>query len=97
MDAGKATTIAVIANELITNGLKHAGSTVTASFRTEGNIMVLNVTSGGASLGEGFDFQSSVGFGLRMAKAMADGCGGELLARTSATGVQFELRLPRRP
>jgi two-component sensor histidine kinase len=94
VDTNQATTIAIIANELITNGMKHAASTVSASCRKEGRVIVVNITSDSGPLPEDFDLQSSPGFGLRMAKAMADGGGGQLLARNSASGVQFELRLP---
>jgi two-component sensor histidine kinase len=97
VDASRATTIAIIANELITNGLKHAGSTVFVTCRTEGYAIVVNINSIGASLEEDFELQSSPGFGLRMARAMADASGGELLARTGTTGVEFELRLPLQP
>lgn len=94
VDSDRATTIAIIANELITNGLKHAGSAVSVRCRAEGLDLVVDVLSDGGSLPADFTFQSSSGFGLRMAKAMADGSGGQLSAQNRATGVQFELKLP---
>ena len=97
VDTAQATTIAIIANELITNGLKHAGSTVSARCRKEHGFVQLSITSDGEPLPEDFDFQASPGFGLRMAKALTDGCGAQLLARNGATGVQFELKIPLDP
>lgn len=60
------TSLALIANELILNALKHSGSEVEVSLTTSGRTVMLSVADDGPGLPEGFDVEQSSNTGLAL-------------------------------
>ena len=94
VQAAQATNVAVVANELITNALKHASAHVAVSCSRSGDQLVVEVRDDGPGLPAGFDLGRTSRFGLRLALSIATQLGGSLTAQTAETGAVFSLRLP---
>lgn len=94
LDTSVATTIAIAANELITNALKHGGKTVSVAWRRNDESAELSVASDGPPLPPDFDVAAVQGFGLRMVQGMAAQDGGSLAAENIPGGTRFVVRWP---
>ena len=87
---------------LVANGLRH-GSRVAIDVREEDGRVVVEVTDDGPGVASGFDpFErgsgaaGSTGYGLWLARAIAEAHGGSLdLLPDGAPGARFRLALPR--
>jgi two-component sensor histidine kinase len=102
--AGQATPLALIANELITNALKHAftpGTRGTVTLRCAiepGGDIALTVADDGCGPPPNFDAGTQPGFGLRLVQTLARQIGGEFRIRRGDPGTIAEIRVaPRRP
>jgi two-component sensor histidine kinase len=93
IDNSVAASLAIIANELITNGLKHGRSTVDVNLASDAGGISLTVSSDGDALPEGFTIEGTDGFGLRMVKSVAEHSGGAFRVGNDAGRATFEVRL----
>lgn len=97
--AGKATPLALIANELVTNALKHAfepgqhGRVTMSCARGPGGEVVLTVADNGKGLPPGLDL-AAAGFGLRLVSTLARQIGGRVEVRSPGPGTAIEVRVP---
>lgn len=89
LPAEAAMPLALVANELVTNAIKHGGpgGAVEVLLRPSGALWALTVRNRGA-LPAGFDPEHADGFGLRMAATMAEGAGGCLRFREAGGWVE---------
>jgi two-component sensor histidine kinase len=95
IDAAKATSLAIIANELVTNAMKHGDGIIDVTCDFKPSRIELAVSDNGPGLPENFDVESNDRFGLRVARTMAESIGGRLTASSdSAQGATFRLELP---
>lgn len=78
--------IGLIANEFITNALKHGGGKLTLNYQVDGDMHVLRVCDEGPGLPPGFTIDSSTGLGMKVIRALARQLGGQLTAETLADG-----------
>jgi two-component sensor histidine kinase len=85
--AQKAAVVALIANELVTNAVKHAfrdrmtGTIAVSLRRMEGSSVTMSITDDGAPLPVN-DLKSSAGIGLNLTARLADQLGGALTVDT---------------
>ncbi len=99
ISAGKATPLALIANELVTNALKHAfepgqrGRVTMGCTHDPGGDIVLTVADDGKGLPPAFDL-ANAGFGLRLVLTLARQIGGRVAVRREAPGAAIEVRVP---
>jgi two-component sensor histidine kinase len=97
--ADRATSLALIANEFITNALKHAfvpgqcGSIVVRCAIDPSRVVVLTVADDGRGLPESFDISVQSGFGLRLVQTLARQIGGEVRVRRRDPGTLAEIRI----
>lgn len=100
LDSKRASSLGLIANELLTNAIKHGLRTergeLRLSFKKEGDELLLSVWDNGAPLPAGFSLTGQKGFGLIMASELAKQLGATL-ACSSGDGVLFFLRFPLSP
>jgi len=94
----RAATIALIANELVSNAVKHGfpGDTagvVHVRLTREGNNAMLVVTDEGQGLPPGFKFSASKGLGSKIISALAGSLGASLGVSPEG-GASFVLRIP---
>ncbi len=96
LSAGRANAVAMVANELITNALKHAfpndrEGTIRVAFQQDGNTFVLTVEDDGAGIVEG-----RCGSGQKIIRSMSSQLGGEIAVgnRPDGSGVRACLRFP---
>jgi two-component sensor histidine kinase len=95
IDAAKATSLAIIANELVTNAMKHGDGIIDVSCQFTPSTVELAVSDNGPGLPENFDVDSNDRFGLRVARTMAESIGGRLTASNEPSrGATFRLELP---
>jgi two-component sensor histidine kinase len=95
INAVTATSLAIIANELVTNAMKHGHGTIEVQCDIGRHKIDLAVSDNGPGLPENFDVNGNDRFGLRIAKTMADSIGGRLTASNgSGRGATFRLELP---
>jgi len=95
LDAAKATTLAIIANELITNAIKHGNSAVAVTATPMPSKFVMSISDDGPGLPEGFDLDNTDRFGMRVARMMAESVGGSLTTiRKAGPGASFEVDVP---
>ena len=96
---GKATPLALIANELVTNALKHAfepgqhGRVTMGCVRDPGGGIVLTVTDNGKGLPPGFDL-AGAGFGLRLVLTLVRQIGGRVEVRDQRPGTVIAVTVP---
>ncbi|GIL41750.1 sensor histidine kinase [Roseiterribacter gracilis] len=97
-----ATSLGMIAAELITNAVKHAGQTNPATEirltfeRTASGGMRLSVHDNGPGLPPNFDPARSSGLGMRLVQILARQLGAKLSWHSDALGSEFNLDLERR-
>ncbi len=90
-----ATPVAIIANELITNSLKHARGSVNVRLDADAAAISITVYDDGPGLPAPLDVEAGVGFGLKAASALASTAGGSLTADNAPRGgAVFRLVLP---
>lgn len=101
--AKQATPLALIANELITNALKHAFApgqpkslAVRCAMHSDGTI-VLTVADSGRGLISGFDVSQHGGFGLRLVQTLTRQVGGQFRIQQHDGGTTAEVRIAPRP
>ena len=96
VDTARATQAAIVVNELLTNALKHARSTVVLTLACEGEDIVMTVRDDGRGVGAGTGPEGS-GFGLRMIAMIAARLGGTVaVADAPEGGAEAVLRMPRK-
>jgi two-component sensor histidine kinase len=95
----RAIPIALIVNELVTNGVKHAHSNessncrILVSFDRSHDQLSISVRDNGTGLPEHFDLATTSGLGLRIVTALVKQLGADLTARTISPGAEFVLRM----
>jgi two-component sensor histidine kinase len=101
--AKQATPLALIANELITNAIKHAFApgqpkslAVRCAMHPDGTI-VLTVADDGRGLRSDFDIGKHGGFGLRLVQTLTRQVGGEFRIQQHDAGTAAEVRIAPRP
>ena len=101
--AKQATPLALIANELITNALKHAFApgqprsiTIHCTIQPDG-ALVLTVADDGRGLPSGFDVGTHGGFGLRLVQTLTRQVGGQFCIQQRDAGTTAEIRTAPRP
>jgi two-component sensor histidine kinase len=95
VDAAKATSIAIIANELVTNAMKHGDGIIDVRCEFKPRAVELSVSDNGPGLPENFDVDNNERFGLRVAKTMAESIGARLTASNEPSrGATFRLEMP---
>ncbi len=95
IDAAKATSLAIIANELVTNAMKHGDGIIDVSCEIGPSKIEVAVSDNGPGLPENFDVDSNDRFGLRVARTMAESIGGRITASSEpARGATFRLEMP---
>jgi two-component system, sensor histidine kinase PdtaS len=99
LDSKRASGLGLIANELLTNAIKHgmggASAELSIVFKKIGDELLLSVRDNGRPLPPGFSVENQKGFGLIMASELAKQLGG-VLGCSSDDGVLFYLRFPLR-
>jgi PAS domain S-box-containing protein len=99
LDSKRASGLGLIANELLTNAIKHglggASAELSIAFKKIGDELLLSVRNNGPPLPPGFSLVNQKGFGLIMASELAAQLGGAL-GCSSDDGVVFYLRFPFR-
>jgi two-component sensor histidine kinase len=95
LDSAKATTMAVITNELVSNALKHGDGLVHVHCTSNSSHFAVSVTDNGPGLPDNFDMAANDRFGMRVARMMAQGIGATLSAAgANAGGASFSLVVP---
>jgi two-component sensor histidine kinase len=95
IDSAKATTLAVIANELITNALKYGKGSVAVTATPMQSRFVMSVSDDGPGLPDGFDMENTDRFGMRVARMMAESVGGRLsVPRSQGPGATIQVDMP---
>lgn len=89
--------LGLIANELITNAVKHRGSgpaRVTVTFRREGDDLSLTVSDRGPGLPSNFDIRKSRSLGMRLISSLASQIRASVDIDTTPQGTTFRIELP---
>jgi two-component sensor histidine kinase len=95
METGRATYTAIIANELLTNAMKHARNNITLLLECEDDHVLLTVSDDGSGLPDGFVPTAQDGFGLRAIAMIAERIGGTISMENGRNGgVVANLKLP---
>ncbi|GGK27255.1 sensor histidine kinase [Salinarimonas ramus] len=93
LDAETAMPIALAANELLTNAVKHGGGEdVEVILAPDDTAWRLTIRNQGPPLPAGFTPRTATGFGLRMVAAMADQAGGSLEIESEGGWTSFAVR-----
>lgn len=97
VSADSAVALSLALNELVTNSIKHAGSegpvTVAVSCRRSGTNVLVTVSDDGPGFPPDFDIENP-GFGLRMARELAQRAGGRLRIVQIDGGAVAEISVP---
>ncbi|MBP2308890.1 PAS domain S-box protein [Azospirillum melinis] len=89
--------LGLIANELITNAVKHRGNSaarVTVTFRREGEKLALTVSDRGPGLPSNFDIRKSRSLGMRLISSLAGQIRASVDIDTATQGTTFRIELP---
>lgn len=89
--------LGLIANELITNAVKHRGdepARVTVTFMREGDDLALTVSDRGPGLPSNFDIRKSRSLGMRLISSLAGQIRASIDIDTTAQGTTFRIELP---
>lgn len=89
--------LGLIANELITNAVKHRGSgpaRVAVTFRREGEKLALTVSDRGPGLPSNFDIRKSRSLGMRLISSLAGQIRASVDIDTTTQGTTFRIELP---
>ena len=96
VNAGHATGLSIILNELVTNAIKHGGGNVMVFCAVKDDALLLRVLNDGRPLPEDFTIGEGGSFGLRAVNAMVKGFKGNLAASNLPDGrVQFAITMPQ--
>jgi two-component sensor histidine kinase len=101
--AAQATPLALIANELITNALKHAfvagqpGSIVVRCAIEPSGDVILTVADDGRGLPPTFEASTQRSFGMQLVRTLARQIGGEFHVQRRDPGTMAEIRIAPRP
>ena len=96
VNAGHATGLSIILNELVTNAIKHGGGNVMVFCAVKDGALLLRVLNDGRPLPEDFTIGEGGSFGLRAVNAMVKGFKGNLAASNLPDGrVQFAITMPQ--
>jgi two-component sensor histidine kinase len=89
--------LGLIANELVTNAIKHGEGRITATLAEHPETgYALSVANEGPALPHGFDPAACEGLGMTLVSRLAAQIGGELrIDRDGATGTKFTVFFPR--
>ena len=99
LDAGIASNLGIITNELVTNSMKHAfpresaDDRISIEVRAEGNVLRYAYADNGIGLPRDFSFETASGFGLPLVKMLIDQLRGSIRAEGGA-GARFEIEVP---
>lgn len=97
LDLDRATPLAMICNEVVTNALKHAfpdgKGTIDIRLKSSGSSVLLEIKDDGVG---GIDPSKSNGLGMRLIKSFSDQLGG-IWSFESARGTVYRLELPAIP
>jgi two-component sensor histidine kinase len=96
LEAKNAITIALVANELITNGMKHARSRIDVNMRHDGARLIFEISDDGPGLPDTFSLRDKKSFGLSAVMLLVKNLDAELSPETSKSGTVFTLRIPLR-
>ncbi|PWC49991.1 histidine kinase [Azospirillum sp. TSA6c] len=89
--------LGLIANELITNAVKHRGNgaaRVTVTFRREDEKLALTVSDRGPGLPSNFDIRKSRSLGMRLISSLAGQIRASVDIDTTTQGSTFRIELP---
>ena len=89
--------LGLIANELITNAIKHRGASqasVLVELEHEDETLRLTVADRGPGLPDGFDLRRSRSLGMRLITSLASQIGGEVMVLPAPQGAAFRVTLP---
>ena len=89
--------LGLIANELITNAVKHRGNgpaRVTVTFMREGDDLALTVSDRGPGLPSNFDIRKSRSLGMRLISSLAGQIRASVDIDTTPQGTTFRIELP---
>ncbi len=89
--------LGLIANELITNAVKHRGDApakVTVTFLREGDRLALTVADRGPGLPSNFDIRKSRSLGMRLISSLAGQIRASVDIDTTPKGTVFRIELP---
>jgi PAS domain S-box-containing protein len=89
--------LGLIANELITNAVKHRGNgaaRVTVTFRREGETLGLTVSDRGPGLPSNFDIRKSRSLGMRLISSLAGQIRASVDIDTTTQGTTFCIEFP---
>ncbi|CAO3362380.1 PAS domain S-box protein [Azospirillum melinis] len=89
--------LGLIANELITNAVKHRGNSaarVTVTFRREDEKLALTVSDRGPGLPANFDIRKSRSLGMRLISSLAGQIRASVDIDTTTQGTTFRIELP---
>jgi hypothetical protein len=89
MDPSRASSVAIIVNELVTNAMKHARKSVTVTCEQNRLDLLLTIRDDGTGLPPNFDIQSTGRFGLLTANRLCRSLGGSLTWRSGPSGTVF--------
>jgi PAS domain S-box-containing protein len=89
-------TLGILINELITNAMKHAfvgreTGTISVRGSRSGDRVVISVEDDGVGMPEGSDSPASSGFGLKLARLLAEQLDASLLVEPAAAGTRIVL------
>ncbi len=93
MEPSRASSIAIVVNEMVTNAMKHARETVIFSCEREGADILLTVRDDGPGMPPGFDPLKTGRFGLTTASRICTSLEGGLSWQTSPSGTVFVARV----
>lgn len=97
LHADRATTLALITTELVTNCLKHAftsAGTIRIALRAHEATVCLEVEDDGCGLPEGFDPHTSGGVGMKVITTLIRSLDGTLSAERQVRGARMRVVLP---
>jgi len=100
VDAGTASTVALIVSEMITNSAKHAhptgipGEVTLSCSRPQGGSILIVVEDDGVGLPEGFDAEAGGGLGHKVIRALSTQIGAQLTLESHSLGLRSRLLLP---
>lgn len=98
LDTDTGSTVAIIANELLTNAMKYARGRVKVKSKVRDGTLILSVRNDGEPLPPDFRLDASKRFGLRSALLMCDRIDATLSASEGLeAGAVFTLTVPLRP
>lgn len=92
--------IGVVVTECVSNASRHGrpasgDCVINVTFRRSGDHFALSIADNGTGVPEGYDPQTAKGLGLRLAKSVAGGLGGEIKAQNDpGGGAVFTITLP---